>query len=101
MKKIEVEATGIETANQPSHEMGGFIYSNAIKFCGEEMGEAIPPIFDASAIPRMSDLEKGDFAGSVRKIGCHITQSISSVSALKNGNEQKGTDTTHLNKRIA
>lgn len=29
MKKMEVKATGIETANQPSHEMGGSIYSIA------------------------------------------------------------------------
>ena len=26
MRKMEVKETGIETANQPSHEMGGFMY---------------------------------------------------------------------------
>lgn len=32
MKKMEVEATGMETANQPSQEMGGFMYSRAMRF---------------------------------------------------------------------
>lgn len=41
-----------------------------MRFCGEEMGEAMPPMLDASAMPRMSALEKGDFDGSVRRIGC-------------------------------
>ena len=69
MKKIEVEATGIEPANQPNQEIGGFMYSRAMRFWGEEIGEAIPPMFEARAIPRMSDFEKGDLAGRVRRIG--------------------------------
>lgn len=69
MKKMEVEATGMDTANQPSQEMGGFMYSRAMRFCGDEMGDAIPPMLDARAIPRMSALEKDDLEGSVRRMG--------------------------------
>lgn len=76
MKKIDAEATGMETANHPSQEIGGFIYSRAIKFWGDEIGEAIPPMLDAKAIPRMSDFEKGDFAGRVRRIGCTMRSEV-------------------------
>ena len=40
MAKTEVVATGIEMANQASHEMGGSIEPRAIKFWGDEMGDA-------------------------------------------------------------
>jgi hypothetical protein len=78
-----VEATGSEMANQLSQEMGGSIAPRAIKFCGEEMGEAWPPILDASAIAiytsaltepgpvglTMRHLEKTDFGCNSSVIG--------------------------------
>lgn len=43
-------ATGMEIANHSSQDKGGFIDPKAIKFWGDEIGEARPPIFDARAI---------------------------------------------------
>jgi hypothetical protein len=34
------------------------------------MGEAMPPMLEARAMPRMRALEKDDLEGSVRRIGC-------------------------------
>lgn len=79
MQTTEVNETGIETLNQPIQEMGGFMYSSAMRFCGDEMGEAIPPMLEARAMPRMSAFENGDLDGRVRRMGCggpvsHATQ---------------------------
>lgn len=38
-------------------------------FCGEAIGEAAPPIFEASAIPSMSAFEKLESAGRFRSSG--------------------------------
>lgn len=45
-------------------------------FCGEAMGEAAPPMFEASAMPRMRALEKSESLGRFRSKGC---QSISTL----------------------
>lgn len=69
MMTTQMSDTGIETANQPNHEIGGFMYSSAMRFCGDEIGEAIPPMFDARAIPRMRAFANGESRGRVRRIG--------------------------------
>jgi len=38
-------------------------------FCGDAMGESIPPIFEASAMPRMRALDIGESDGRLRSIG--------------------------------
>jgi hypothetical protein len=43
-------ATGMEMANHCSHVIGGSMAPSAIRFCGDEMGEAWPPMLDAKAI---------------------------------------------------
>lgn len=62
--------TGIATANHDSHDRGGSMYSKAIRFCGEEMGDDWPPMLDARAMPRMRGLLNDDLGGKVRRIGC-------------------------------
>lgn len=70
MRTTVRDDTGMATANQESHPRGGSMYSSAIRFCGDEIGEDWPPMFDARAMPRISDFENVDLGGSVRKIGC-------------------------------
>lgn len=43
-------AVGREMANHDNQDRGGFIDPSAIRFCGEEIGEACPPMLEASAI---------------------------------------------------
>jgi len=43
-------------ANHCSHVIGGSMAPSAIRFCGDEMGEAWPPMLDAKAIAILSQL---------------------------------------------
>jgi hypothetical protein len=45
----------------------------AMIFWGLDIGEAMPPMFDAKAIPKMRQGAKVELTGSVRSIGCIIT----------------------------
>ena len=48
------------------------MFCSAIKFCGEAIGEAAPPILDAKAMPRIKALEKVESEGRLRSIGWMI-----------------------------
>ena len=61
--------TGIEMKNHVPQLIAGYIFSNAMMFCGEAIGDAAPPTFAANAIPRMSALEKLDSEGKLRSSG--------------------------------
>ena len=50
MRTIEMDDTGIETANHLDQSSLGSISASAIRFCGEEMGDAWPPMFAARAM---------------------------------------------------
>jgi hypothetical protein len=69
INRIEIMHTGIEMKNHATQEGAGCIFSKAMMFWGDAIGEAIPPIFEAKAIPRISAWEKGLFAGRFRKRG--------------------------------
>lgn len=45
--------TGIAIMNHSGQVGGGFIMPTAMMFCGDEIGDAIPPTFAARAIPSM------------------------------------------------
>jgi hypothetical protein len=60
---------GIPIENQTIQDGGGLMYESAIRFCGEAIGEACPPMSAANAIPKMRDLVYGDRVGIVLKIG--------------------------------
>jgi len=81
---IDEVDTGIEMANHDAHEIGGSIEPSAIKFCGEEIGEAWPPMLEARAMaiccqlsflwayeskPTMRHFEKMDFGWSSSVMG--------------------------------
>jgi hypothetical protein len=55
--------------NHSSQLGAGRIYSIAIMFWGELMGEAIPPTFEARAMPRIRHFPNEEPGGSVRRIG--------------------------------
>lgn len=50
MAMIDTVATGSDIANHCSQESGTSMLPSAIRFCGEDIGEAWPPIFAAKAI---------------------------------------------------
>ena len=52
--RIEMMHTGSETKNHAPQDGAGDIFSSAMMFCGDAIGDAIPPIFEASAIPKIS-----------------------------------------------
>lgn len=57
MAKTDREDTGMEMANHWSHDRGGVISPKAMRFCGDEMGDAWPPMLAASAMAiYLSDL---------------------------------------------
>mmetsp|Transcript_21687 Transcript_21687/g.55213 ORF Transcript_21687/g.55213 Transcript_21687/m.55213 type:complete len:359 (-) Transcript_21687:980-2056(-) len=71
--KLLMTATGSATANHASQE-GGLpsmdMRSMAKMFWGDEIGEVIPPMLEARAMPMTRDLAKGVLTSMVRRIGC-------------------------------
>ena len=61
--------TGREMKNQISHDGPGSIISRATMFSGDAIGESIPPMFEASAMPRMRALDIWESEGRLRSIG--------------------------------
>lgn len=43
--------------------------SMAMRFCGEAMGESIPPMLDARAIPRIRAFDMFESDGKLRSMG--------------------------------
>ena len=69
MRRIEMMHTGRATKNHTSQLGSGFMFCSAMIFCGDAIGEAIPPMFEARAIPRTSALENLDSAGRFLRSG--------------------------------
>ncbi len=61
--------TGRATKNHVPHDGGGCMISRATIFCGDAMGESIPPILEASAMPRMRALDICESEGRLRSMG--------------------------------
>jgi hypothetical protein len=72
MAMMDTEATGSEMANHCAQERGVSIIPRAIRFCGEEIGEAWPPMLDARAIARMRHRENIDLGDSSSVIGWDV-----------------------------
>ena len=49
ISRIEMIFTGIAMKNQTAHEGCGDMIASAMIFCGEAMGESMPPTFEARA----------------------------------------------------
>lgn len=66
---MEIMQIGSATKNHAPHPGCGFMFWRAIRFCGEAMGEAAPPILELRAMPRMSAFDILESEGKLRKIG--------------------------------
>lgn len=69
MRRMLIMHTGRAIKNQVPQPGCGSMFSSAMRFCGEAIGDAAPPIFDARAIPRRSAFVMSLSAGRLRKIG--------------------------------
>ena len=58
------------------------MFSRAIRFCGDAIGEAAPPMFDASAIPSNSALDMSLSDGRLRRIGCIMLKHNTGAATL-------------------
>lgn len=57
MSKIDMMPTGRAIKNHMPHDGWGSMICRATMFCGDAIGESIPPMLEARAIPRMSALD--------------------------------------------
>lgn len=67
--KIDIMQIGRATKNQLPQLGGGFMFCRAMMFWGLAIGEAIPPMLEASAIPRINAFENWESDGKFRNIG--------------------------------
>ena len=69
MRRMEMIQIGKATKNQVPQPGWGRMFSRAIMFWGEAIGEAAPPMFEASAMPRIRALENDESDGRLRRRG--------------------------------
>lgn len=69
IRRIDIMQTGNAMKNQRPQEGSGFMFCSAMRFCGEAMGDAAPPMLDARAIPSSRALVMLESAGRLRRIG--------------------------------
>ena len=69
MRRMETMQTGRAMKNQMPQEGAGRMFWRAIMFCGEAIGEAIPPRLQARAMPRIRALLKLESVGRLRTRG--------------------------------
>lgn len=70
MRRIDMIHTGRATKNQTPHDGSGFMFWSAMRFWGEAMGDAAPPMLDDSAMPRSNAFVMSESAGRLRRMGC-------------------------------
>ncbi len=75
--------TGRATKNHTPQLGCGRMFCRAMIFCGEAIGEAAPPILEASAIPRMSAFEKFESEGRLRRSGLGVCQASALFLVVK------------------
>lgn len=61
--------TGMVTKNHTPQDGGGSMVCRAMMFCGEAIGDSMPPMLDAKAIPRMTAFDMSESDGKFRSIG--------------------------------
>lgn len=70
--KMQSTDTGMATINHVVHEGVGFIIPIDMMFCGDAIGEDIPPMLEAKAIPKINDFAYLQFLGNVLNRGWMI-----------------------------
>ena len=71
MRRIEMVPIGRAMKNQTPQEGCGVMIESATIFCGEAIGESMPPMLEARAMPRIKAFDIWESAGRLRSIGCH------------------------------
>jgi hypothetical protein len=79
---MEIMHTGSATKNQTPHEGSGCMFCSAMRFCGLAIGDAAPPIFELSAIPRSRAFVISESAGRFRSIGWMIEKQRTGAATL-------------------
>lgn len=69
IRRMEIIPTGMTTKNHAAQEGLGSMFWRAMMFCGEAIGESMPPMFEARAIPRMRALDIWESEGRLRSMG--------------------------------
>lgn len=69
MSRIEIIQTGSAIKNQIPQPGAGDMFCKAMRFCGEAIGDAAPPMLEAKAMPRRRALDISESAGRFRRIG--------------------------------
>lgn len=69
IKTIEMAPTGMTMKNHCNHVGSGCMMPIATTFCGDAMGESMPPIFDARAMPMITAFDMFESDGRVRNMG--------------------------------
>lgn len=70
--RMEIIPTGKAIKNQVPQEGCGDMMERATIFCGEAIGESIPPTLEASAMPRISALDIWESDGRFRSMGLQV-----------------------------
>lgn len=61
--------TGRVMKNQVTQDGSGDIISRATIFCGDAIGDSMPPILEARAMPKIRALDMLESEGRLRNIG--------------------------------
>jgi hypothetical protein len=69
MHRMEMMQTGSATKNHTPQLGSGDMFCKAMRFWGEAMGEAAPPMLEERAMPRRSALVMSESAGRFRRMG--------------------------------
>ena len=84
IRTMEMMQTGSATKNHTPQEGSGCMFWRAMRFWGEAIGEAAPPMLEERAMPRRSALVIFESAGRLRRMGCLISSWLRSSSILRN-----------------
>jgi len=70
MRRMDTTPTGMTMKNHCGHVGAGVMMPMATTFCGEAIGESMPPMLDARAMPMITAFDMFESGGRVRSIGC-------------------------------
>lgn len=73
INRMEMMHTGSATKNQTPQDGSGCMFCSAIRFWGEAMGDAAPPMLEERAMPMRSALVMSESAGRLRRMGCDVS----------------------------
>ena len=70
IKVMDRMQMGMEMKNQIPQPGAGCMFCSAMRFRGEAIGDAAPPILEAKATPRTRAFDILESSGKLRRMGC-------------------------------